>query len=255
MTNQRFELCIITARNAPISVNRHMRTLSIERRKYDPHPLGQSPCQTILMMAWRGFRPTLAAAFLGCSASAAWTLEARRGLRGAAEPADDPQAALVVRKGHEHEAACLAGLKKRYGDSVEIPSGPLKARFAATVDAMERGVPLIYQAALTAGSWLGYADFLYALRTAVHAGLGPTSRGMPSWHAAPGQSISFKSRFMGTYSAPYRAARLIKARSCLGPASSRRPTRSRAFRSTRSATMSVGPLVGWRRSRLNCRQA
>ena len=104
--------------------------------------------------------PTLAAAFLGCSASAAWTLEARRGLRGAAEPGDDPQAALVVRKGREHEAACFAGLKKRYGDSVEIPSGPLKARFAATVDAMERGVPLIYQAALTAGSWLGYADFL-----------------------------------------------------------------------------------------------
>ena len=104
--------------------------------------------------------PTLAAAFLGCNASAAWTLEARRGLRKAAECADDPQVALVVRKGHEHEAACLAGLKKRYGDFVEIPSGPLKARFAATVDAMERGVPLIYQAALTAGSWLGYADFL-----------------------------------------------------------------------------------------------
>jgi predicted RecB family nuclease len=104
--------------------------------------------------------PTLAATFLGCSASAAWTLEARRGLRVAAEPADDPQIALVVRKGHEHEAVCLAGLKKLFGDPVEIPSGPLKARFAATVDAMERGVPLIYQAALTAGSWLGYADFL-----------------------------------------------------------------------------------------------
>jgi predicted RecB family nuclease len=104
--------------------------------------------------------PTLAAAFLGCNASAAWTLEARRGLRGAAEPADDPQAALVVRKGHEHEATCLAGLKERCGDFVEIPSGALKARFTATVDAMERGVPLIYQAALTTGAWLGYADFL-----------------------------------------------------------------------------------------------
>jgi predicted RecB family nuclease len=103
---------------------------------------------------------TLAAAFLGCSASAAWTLEARRGVRGAAEPADDPQAALVVRKGHEHEATCLAGLKERCGDFVEIPSGALKTRFAATVDAMERGVPLIYQAALTTGAWLGYADFL-----------------------------------------------------------------------------------------------
>jgi predicted RecB family nuclease len=104
--------------------------------------------------------PTLAATFLGCSASAAWTLEARRGLREAADPPDDPQAALVIRKGHEHEAACLAGLKERCGDVFAIPSGALKARFAATVDAMERGVPLIYQAALTAGSWLGYADFL-----------------------------------------------------------------------------------------------
>ena len=43
---------------------------------------------------------------------------------------------------------------------VEIPSGALEARFPATVEAMERGAPLIYQAALTAGSWLGYADFL-----------------------------------------------------------------------------------------------
>lgn len=52
--------------------------------------------------------PTPAAAFLGCDASAARTLEGRRGLRNAVEAADDPQAALVI--GHEHEAACLAGL-------------------------------------------------------------------------------------------------------------------------------------------------
>ena len=102
--------------------------------------------------------PTLAATFLG-STSAAWTLEARLGLREAAAPADDPQAALVVRKGHEHEAACFAGLKERCGDLFEVPPGPLSSRFAATVDAMERGAPLIYQAALTAGPWLGYADF------------------------------------------------------------------------------------------------
>jgi predicted RecB family nuclease len=104
--------------------------------------------------------PTLAAAFLGCCASAAWTLEVRRGLPEAPAPADDPHAALIVRKGYEHEAACLAGLKERFGDCVEISSGPLQAHFAAAVDAMERGVPLIYQAALTAGGWLGYSDFL-----------------------------------------------------------------------------------------------
>ena len=88
-----------------------------------------------------GLSPTLAAAFLGCSASAAWTLEARRGSREAAEPVDEPQAALVVRKGLEHEAACLAGLKERCGDFVEIPSGALNTRFAATVDAMDRVSP------------------------------------------------------------------------------------------------------------------
>ena len=84
----------------------------------------------------------------------------------AAKSADDPQADLIVRKGHEHEAACLAALKERCGDFVEIPSGALKARFAATVDAMERGAPLIYQAALTGGSWLGYADFLVRVENA-----------------------------------------------------------------------------------------
>jgi predicted RecB family nuclease len=104
--------------------------------------------------------PTLAAAFLGCSASAAWTLEVLRRIRVAAEPAEDPHAALIVRKGHEHEAACLAGLKARCGDFVEIPTGGLNTRFAATIAAMDRGVSLIYQAALTAGAWLGYADFL-----------------------------------------------------------------------------------------------
>ncbi len=104
--------------------------------------------------------PTLAAAFLGCSASAAWTLEARRGLRAAAVTVEDPHSALIVRKGHEHEAACLAALREEHGDFVEVPSGSLEARFAATVEAMERGAPLIYQAVLTAGPWLGYADFL-----------------------------------------------------------------------------------------------
>jgi predicted RecB family nuclease len=104
--------------------------------------------------------PTLAAAFLGCSASAAWTIEARRGLRTMPERVEDPQAELIVRKGHEHEAVCLTALRERCGDFVEIPKGSLAVRFAATLEAMGRGVPLIYQAALTAGSWLGYADFL-----------------------------------------------------------------------------------------------
>lgn len=43
------------------------------------------------------------------------------------------------------------------------------------LDPMECGAALIYQAALTGGSWLGYADLLiYVLTTAVLAVLGPT---------------------------------------------------------------------------------
>src|SRR5829696_3952072 len=96
--------------------------------------------------------PTLAASFLGCSASVAWTLEAKRGLRRAAERPQDPQADLIVRKGHEHEQACLVALRDLYGDPFEIPKGSVEDGLAATREAMVRGVPLIYQAALSSGS-------------------------------------------------------------------------------------------------------
>ena len=103
---------------------------------------------------------TLATAFLGCRASAAWQIEARRGLRPAPVAVEDPHGELVARKGREHEAACLAGLRERCGDVVRIPNGAWPARVAATVVAMTRGTPLIYQAALADAPWIGFADFL-----------------------------------------------------------------------------------------------
>ena len=42
----------------------------------------------------------------------------RRGLRPKAEIVEDPHGKLIVRKGYEHEAACLAGLRERCGDFV-----------------------------------------------------------------------------------------------------------------------------------------
>jgi len=199
--------------------------------------------------------PTLAVAFLGCNASAAWTLEARRGLRVAAESADDPQAALVIRKGHEHEAACLSGLKERCGDFVEIPSGTLKTRFAATVDAMERGVPLIYQAALTAGAWLGYADFLIRVEESCPR----WAWSYEPWDAklarSPRPEHLFQIALYGDLLAAVQGALLIEARSCSEPATPNRPTRSKAFASTRFATMSVVRPGGLMRSRPSCRRA
>src|SRR3954468_21632116 len=104
--------------------------------------------------------PTLAAAFLGCRASGAWDIEVRRGLRPKAKAVENPHGKLLERKGFEHEAACLAGLRERCGDVVRIPIGTWPARVAATVEAMERGTPLIYQAALADDPWIGFTDFL-----------------------------------------------------------------------------------------------
>lgn len=104
--------------------------------------------------------PTFLATFLGCDVSAAWTLEHRRGLRPGPVIQEDPQAALIVRMGHEHEASCLAALKEVHGEPVIIGSGPHEARMSETVAAMDRGTPLICQAALGDQTWIGYADFL-----------------------------------------------------------------------------------------------
>lgn len=76
------------------------------------------------------------------------------------ERADDA-VALIRAKGFEHEAVVVDRLRARYGEVVEIASqGSLEDRVAATVAAMAAGAPVIYQAALTDGRWIGYPDFL-----------------------------------------------------------------------------------------------
>ena len=99
---------------------------------------------TVNAGATESLSPMLAAAFLGCRASAAWTIEVHRGLRPGPKTVENPHGELVARKGYEHEAVCLAGLRERCGDVVRIPKGAWPIRVAATVEAMERGVPLIY---------------------------------------------------------------------------------------------------------------
>ena len=44
----------------------------------------------------------------------------------------DPQAALVIRKGHEHEAACLRRAEGAVRRLCRDPLRPAEARFAAT---------------------------------------------------------------------------------------------------------------------------
>ncbi len=87
--------------------------------------------------------------------------------RGAAQapPDEDEQNKLIRRKGDEHEAAYLARLERELADVVRIErSGrgidAYHAAEAQTLEAMRAGAPVIYQATLFDGQFLGHADFL-----------------------------------------------------------------------------------------------
>ncbi|MDX2336258.1 TM0106 family RecB-like putative nuclease [Brevundimonas vesicularis] len=76
------------------------------------------------------------------------------------ERADD-SIALIRKKGFEHEAVVLGSLSKTLDGTVEIPTNrPLDERTRLTQEAMNAGVPLIYQAALANDRWVGFPDFL-----------------------------------------------------------------------------------------------
>ena len=78
----------------------------------------------------------------------------------------DETAALIARKGSEHEAARLAEYVAAFGEAVvrfdrpeNTPAG-LYAAEAATRAAMAAGAQIIYQAAFFDGRFVGHADFL-----------------------------------------------------------------------------------------------
>jgi uncharacterized protein len=101
-------------------------------------------------------------AFLECD-HLAW-LERERAfgrIESPAEPAD-PMAELVARKGLAHERAHFAKLEAK-GARITRISGDASEReaaAAATIEAMRRGDPVIYQAVFERDGWLGIADFL-----------------------------------------------------------------------------------------------
>jgi predicted RecB family nuclease len=75
--------------------------------------------------------------------------------------AEDPLLALLQEKGLAHERRYLDTLRREGRAVVEIAGrGSLADRHAETKTAMQAGADVIYQGALTAGQWHGYADFL-----------------------------------------------------------------------------------------------
>jgi predicted RecB family nuclease len=77
-------------------------------------------------------------------------------------PAHDAATVLIFEKGIEHEKRHLASLKARGLCVVEVPGEgfDIAERTGLTRETMRAGSEVIYQAALVAAPWLGYADFL-----------------------------------------------------------------------------------------------
>ncbi|HTU70752.1 MAG TPA: TM0106 family RecB-like putative nuclease [Candidatus Baltobacteraceae bacterium] len=82
-------------------------------------------------------------------------------------PQPGQTAALLARKGDEHERRQLARYRERYGEGIvgfTPENGRTLASFAAaeqrTLAAMELGAPFIYQATFFDGEFLGRTDFL-----------------------------------------------------------------------------------------------
>ena len=74
--------------------------------------------------------------------------------------ASDEQIELIQEKGFAHEADFLERLRAAGGNIVELSSeGKPADNIAATREAMVSGAEFIFQAALSDGTFFGYADF------------------------------------------------------------------------------------------------
>ena len=76
--------------------------------------------------------------------------------------ADDESAALIARKGTEHELAYLQRLRASARQVVDIAEagGSVDDKVARTLAAMADGAEVVYQATLRDGPLFGHADFL-----------------------------------------------------------------------------------------------
>lgn len=76
--------------------------------------------------------------------------------------AEDDQARLVQDKGYAHEAAYASRLAGASASFIDIAKGrrSLDEKIAATLEAMQSGVAVIFQAAFRDGPFVGHADFL-----------------------------------------------------------------------------------------------
>ena len=122
--------------------------------------------------------PTVATTYLGCRQAAAWVVASVSNGRWKDYPKIKRDkndvgdlASLTSSKGNDHENAILERLRLAHGEDAVgvvteggLDKRPREAQLRATRKAMDRGVPIIHQAALRLDlgdhHWFGYADFL-----------------------------------------------------------------------------------------------
>lgn len=90
------------------------------------------------------------------------SLDLRNLYQPVAKAVDDESAALIARKGDEHERAYLARLRGEDLQVIDISEHPgsIDEKELRTLAAMGEGVEVIYQATLRDGPLIGHADFL-----------------------------------------------------------------------------------------------
>jgi predicted RecB family nuclease len=86
--------------------------------------------------------------------------------RGPAVVVEDDLLARTAKLGNEHEHRRLEQLRRQFGGDVTVIGRPaftvggLNAAAAATMRAVDAGAPVVYQAAMFDGRFVGFADFL-----------------------------------------------------------------------------------------------
>lgn len=115
---------------------------------------------------------------LGCRLLTAKSYDRAKNPRAARDGrGDGGGSSLIAQFGDEHELRCLEQLKAAGLSVIEIETGfaegDLERAAAATIDAMRRGVDVIFQATFIDAPWIGHADFL--VRVATPSALGDWS--------------------------------------------------------------------------------
>ncbi len=115
------------------------------------------------------YSPSDLITFLGCHHATYLDVKALSEKMDKAEA--DMMGKLLQKKGLEHEAAYLRKLKDEGKSVIEIPKNHnLKDRTNLTLEAMQSGADVIYQAVFLAAPWRGDADFLIKCDTPSNLG-------------------------------------------------------------------------------------